>query len=122
MLKKIFSHHSIASNHSIKAQAWAYDRFGPSIATAVRPIIGYSDDVSQITYHGGCYAKAICFEPVIIPAGTRVRVIGKVEGVNIWLVEPLSQVSIESAPVPNKYWAEKYFDKDKRRMRRHSVA
>jgi hypothetical protein len=86
----------------------ANQRFDPQTAVVETIIIGRSDLLGVIKYYGGCYAQAITYEPIILPVGTRVRVLGRIPGQNIWVVSPLPQLLAIPSTKPSTNWAEKY--------------
>ena len=98
---------------------WVEDHFGPTTAVVVETILGQTDKLGSIKYYGGCYARATSYEPVVLPAGLRVRVLGRIPSMNIWVVASLDASSLDASPsqnssVPNPSWADSYIRKSSR--------
>ncbi|MEM6596730.1 MAG: hypothetical protein AAF810_17880 [Cyanobacteria bacterium P01_D01_bin.36] len=99
-----------ASALSAQHVRWVCDRFGPQTAVVDTAIVGRSNDLGVITYQGGQFSKATTYEPVVLPKGTRVRILGRIKDTNILVVIPLSPIFVEppTTPQPNPNWADKY--------------
>ncbi|MEL6159895.1 MAG: hypothetical protein AAFR18_11800 [Cyanobacteria bacterium J06627_32] len=68
---------------------YVQERFGPVTAVVTEVIVGGSNKLGVIRYHGGCYAKALTYKQETLIVGTKVKVLGRIYGQNIWVVSSL---------------------------------